>query len=361
MTTLAPLLEAFFLERLNRQRQASPNTIASYRDSFRLLLRFAERRLGKKPSDLLLADLEAPMLTAFLDSLETERKNSSRSRNARLSAIRGFLQFAATEAPEHSALIQRALAIPQKRFDRKAVEFLTQHETDALLAAPDTSIWIGRRDRALLLLAEQTGLRVSEITRLTRADVELEGPGAHVRCTGKGRKERATPLRKEIVAVLRIWLREQGGQPTDALFPSQRGGFMSRDAVEKRLHNHASKAAACCPSLAKKRVSPHVLRHTRAVRMLEAGNDSAVIALWLDMSPWKPPTSISQPTSPPRNVPWRRQPQALRPSADTGLLTNYWPSSAGSDYAASPDRNSRSPPGYAKPWVPEVGIIRQSA
>ena len=281
MSALAPLLEAFFLERLSRQRRASPNTIASYRDTFRLLLRFAEKEVRKKPSDLLLPDLKAPMITAFLDSVETERNNSPRSRNARLAAIRAFFHYAATEAPEHSALIQRALAIPQKRFDRKTVQFLTQQETDALLAAPDTSCWIGRRDHALLLLAEQTGLRVSEITRLRRADVELEGLGTHVCCMGKGRKERATPLRKETVAVLRAWLREQPGQPTDPLFPSQRGGFMSRDAVEKRVHHHTSKAAACCPSLAKKRVSPHVLRHTRAVRMLEAGIDSAVIALWL--------------------------------------------------------------------------------
>jgi len=282
MSALAPLLEAFFLVRLGKQRQTSPNTIAAYRDTFRLLLRFAEKKLGKKPSDLLLADLEAPMVTAFLDSLETERKNSPRSRNARLSAIRSFFHYVATEAPEHSALIQRALAIPQKRFDQKTVEFLTQQETDALLAAPDTSSWIGRRDHALLLLAEQTGLRVSEITRLKWADLELEGPGAHIRCMGKGRKERMTPLRKETVGVLRAWLRAQPSQPTDPLFPSQRGGFMSRDAVEKRLHKHASKAAAAsCPSLAKKRIFPHVLRHTRAVRMLEAGIDSAVIALWL--------------------------------------------------------------------------------
>jgi site-specific recombinase XerD len=281
MSALAPLLEAFFLQRLSKQRQASPNTITSYRDTFRLLLRFTEKKLGKKPSDLLLADIEAPMVTAFLDSLETVRKNSPRSRNARLSAIRSFFQYVATEVPEHSALIQRTLAIPQKRFDRKTVDFLSQQETDALLAAPDTSSWIGRRDHALLLLVEQTGLRVSEISRLTRADVQIEGPGAHVRCMGKGRKERATPLRKETVGVLRAWLREQGGQLTYPLFPSQRGGFMSRDAVEKRVHQHARKAAASCPSLVKKRVSPHILRHTRAVRMLEAGIDSAVIALWL--------------------------------------------------------------------------------
>jgi len=281
MTALAPLLEAFFLQRLSKQRQASPNTIAAYRDTFRLLLRFAEKKLGKKPSDLLFADIEAPMVTAFLDSLETERNNSPRSRNARLSAIRAFFHYVATEVPEHSALIQRVLAIPQKRFDRKTVEFLTQQQTDALLAAPDTSSWIGRRDHALLLLAEQTGLRVSEISRLTRADIQLEGPGAHVRCMGKGRKERATPLRKETVGVMQAWLKEQSCQTTDPLFPNRHGGFMSRDAVEKRLHKHASKAAASCPSIAKKRVSPHVLRHTRAVRMLEAGLDSAVIALWL--------------------------------------------------------------------------------
>jgi integrase/recombinase XerD len=281
MTALAPLLEAFFFQRLGKQRQASPNTIASYRDTFRLLLRFAEKALRKKPSDFLLADLQAPMVTAFLDSLEAERNNSARSRNARLSAIRAFFHYVATEVPEHSALIQRVLAIPAKRFDRKTVEFLTEQETDALLAAPDTSCWIGRRDRAALLLAEQTGLRVSELCRLTRSDIQIEGPGAHVRCTGKGRKERATPLRKETVAVLRTWLREQPGQPTDPLFPSQRGGFMSRDAVEKRVHKHVNKAASGCPSIDRKRVSPHVLRHTRAVRMLEAGVDSAVIALWL--------------------------------------------------------------------------------
>jgi integrase/recombinase XerD len=177
MTALAPLLEAFFFQRLGKQRQASPNTIASYRDTFRLLLRFAEKALGKKPADFFLADLEAPMVTAFLDSLEAERKNSARSRNARLSAIRAFFHYVAIEVPEHSALIQRVLAIPPKRFDRKTVEFLTQQETDALLAAPDTSCWIGRRDRAVLLLAEQTGLRVSELRRLTRADIEIEGPG----------------------------------------------------------------------------------------------------------------------------------------------------------------------------------------
>ena len=281
MSNLAPLLETFFINRLIQQRQASPNTIASYRDTFRLLLRFVQQQLGKTPSRLLLADLQAPVVTAFLDSLETERKNAPRSRNARLSAIRSFFHYAATEAPEHSALIQRVLAIPQKRFDRKTVQFLTRQETDALLAAPERSSWIGRRDHALLLLAEQTGLRVSEITHLRRADLELEGPGAHVRCMGKGRKERVTPLRKETCAVLRAWLSEQPAQPTEPLFPSSRGGFMSRDAVEKRLHKHAATGAASCPSLTNKPLHPHLLRHTRAVRMLEAGIDSAVIALWL--------------------------------------------------------------------------------
>jgi len=281
MTTLAPLLEAFFLERLQKQKRASPHTIASYRDAFRLLLRFAQQRLKKPPSELILADLDAPLISAFLDELESGRKNSVRTRNARLAAIRSFFQFAATNAPEHSAVIQRVLAIPQKRFDRKIVEFLTQQETDALLAQPDLTTWIGRRDRALLLVAEQTGLRVSELTHLKRQDVELAGPSACVRCLGKGRKQRATPLRKETVAVLRAWLKEQPDIPSDPLFPSQRGGMMSRDAVEKRIKKCAARASSTCASLGNKRVSPHVLRHSRAVRMLEAGIDSAVIALWL--------------------------------------------------------------------------------
>jgi site-specific recombinase XerD len=281
MIILAPLLEAFFLERLQNQRRASSNTIASYRDAFRLLLRFASERLGKPPSDLLLADLDAPLICAFLDYLETERNNSPRSRNARLAAIRSFFRFAALQAPEHSAVIQRVLAIPQKRFERKVVEFLTQEETDALLGATDLTTWIGRRDRALMLLAEQTGLRVSELTHLKRNDLELVGPVAHVRCLGKGRKQRTTPLRKETAAVLRAWLKEQPGDPSDPLFPSQRGGMMSRDAVEKRLKKYAALGRKNCSTLGKKRVSPHVLRHTRAVRMLEAGNDTAVIALWL--------------------------------------------------------------------------------
>ena len=281
MTRLAPLLEAFFLVRLMRQKRASPHTIASYRDAFRLLLRFAEERLQKAASDLLLADLDAPLVSAFLDHLEDGRHNCARSRNARLAAICTFFKFAATEAPEHSAVIQRVLAIPQKRFERRVVESLTQEETNALFAEPDLTTWIGLRDRALLLLAEQTGLRVSELTHLKREDVELDGPCAVVRCLGKGRKERATPLGKETVTVLRAWLREQPGIPSDPLFPSQRGGMMSRDAVEKRIKLYAARASSACPSLGKKRVSPHVLRHTKAVRMLEAGNDSTAISLWL--------------------------------------------------------------------------------
>jgi len=281
MISLAPLLEAFFLERLRKQKHVSSNTICAYRDAFRLLLRFAEARLGKPPSDLLLADLDAPLISAFLDHLETERKNSARSRNARLAAIHSFFRFAATSAPEHSGLIQRVLAIPQKRFDRKIVEFLTTEETDALLAAPDTTTWIGRRDCALMLVAQQTGLRVSELTHLKQEDVQLEGPVAHVRCLGKGRKERAIPLRKQTVVMLRAWLKEQPQDPVSPLFPSQRGGMMSRDAVEKRIKNHAARASSSCASLKKKRVSPHVLRHTTAVRLLEAGSDCSVIALWL--------------------------------------------------------------------------------
>jgi site-specific recombinase XerD len=280
MTALAPLLEAFFTERLLRQRRASPHTIAAYRDTFRLLLAFAEKRIGKPPSALLLADLDASFVSAFLDHLETERANSCRTRNARLAALHSFFRFAACREPAHAALIQRVLAIPQKRFDRKIVRFLTRPEVEALLAAPDTTTWLGRRDYALLVLTVQTGLRVSELTGLRCDDVVL-GHGAHVRCHGKGRKERATPLTRSTARVLDGWLRERQGAPADPLFPSLRGDSPSRDAVERLVAKHATTAATRCPSLKGKRVSPHVLRHTTAVDLLQSGVDRSVIALWL--------------------------------------------------------------------------------
>jgi integrase/recombinase XerD len=280
MTLLAPTLQAFFTQRLIGQRQASPHTIASYRDTFRLLLAFAQDRTGRPPSRLMLEDLDAPLIVAFLGHLEHDRNSSARTRNARLAAVHSMFRFAALAHPEHAEMIARVLAIPPKRADRPVVTFLTAPEVDALLAAPDRSTWLGRRDHALLLLTIQTGLRVSELTGLRRPDVALDR-GAHVRCFGKGRKERVTPLTKPTVAVLRAWLLDERGEPNDPLFPANHGGQLSRDAVERLLAKHAAVAAVNCPTLRQKRVSPHVLRHTSAMRLLHAGAETTVIALWL--------------------------------------------------------------------------------
>ncbi len=280
MTALAPLLEAFFIDRLLRQQQASPNTIESYRDTFRLLLTFANKLLKKAPSALLLSDIDAPFVSSFLDYLENKRKNSPRTRNNRLAAIHSLFRFIAFEEPAHSALIQRVLAIPHKRFDRNLVCFLTRTELDALLKAPDRKSWIGARDHALLLTMSQTGLRVSELINLKCEDIVLESI-AFVRCLGKGRKQRSTPLTAQTVAVLRNWLKQRGGAPDEPLFPSRRGDVLSRDAVEKLVKKHTATASEKCPTLLKKNVSPHVLRHTTAVQLLEVGTDRGVIALWL--------------------------------------------------------------------------------
>lgn len=280
MTSLAPLLEAFFTERLQRQMQVSPETIASYRDAFRLLLGFAQSRLGKEPSELLLTDLDAPFIGAFLDYLETERKNSPRTRNLRLVAIRSLFKYLALREPQHSALIQRVLAIPQKRFDRNLVTFLNPAESAAFIAAPDRTSWIGRRDHALVVVAIDTGLRVSELVNLKCEDVVLKA-GPHVQCLGKGRKQRCTPLGPRAVGVLRTWLKEHHATPSDSLFPSRRGATLSRDAVERLVAKYAAIACRTCPSLKEKRVSPHVLRHTLAVDLLRGGVDHSVIALWL--------------------------------------------------------------------------------
>ncbi len=274
------LLEAFFTDRLIRQRQASSNTIASYRDTFCLLFRFAEQHLNKIPSMLTIEDLDAPFIGAFLEHLEKDRGNSTRSRNVRLAAIHSFFKYIALQDPGHSAVIQRVLAMPTKRYARKPIDFLTRIEIKALLAAPDQNTWTGRRDRTLLHLAIQTGLRVSELIGLTIQDIVLNS-GAHVRCKGKGRKERCTPLCKELVFALRIWLRERHGQPYEALFPNARGGFLSRDGVEYILSKHITAARQKCSSLQKKHVTPHVLRHTTAMELLQHGVDRSVIALWL--------------------------------------------------------------------------------
>jgi site-specific recombinase XerD len=280
VTALAPTLEAFFTQRLAGQLQASPHTIAAYRDTFRLLLHHARARTGKKPSQLDLADLDAPAISAFLDHLEHDRGNAIRTRNARLAAIHSLFAYAALSHPEHAALISRVLAIPPKRFDRALVTYLTSAEVSVLLAAPDQATRHGRRDRALLQLAVQTGLRVSELTALRRADVHLHA-GPYVRCTGKGRKERITPLTTPTAAVLRAWLREQPGDPASPLFPGPRGRPLTRSAIEHMVTRHASTAAARSPSLAAKQVSPHTLRHTAAMQLLHAGVDTTVIALWL--------------------------------------------------------------------------------
>ncbi len=279
-TSFAGLVQAFFTDRLQRQRRASPHTVAGYRDTFRLFLRFAKQRLGKAPSKLSLTDLDAPFISAFLDHLENERGNGARSRNTRLAAIHSFFQYLSFQEPAYADQCRRILAIPSKRYERRLIEYLTPEEIDALLAAPDRTTWIGRRDRALLLVGVQTGLRVSELIGLRRSDIIL-GAGAHVRCEGKGRKQRFTPLRQEAVEVLAQWLRECPAEPTTPAFPSSRGGPLSRDAVERLVARHQRSAAQHCPSLQRKRVTPHVLRHTAAMQLLRHGIDRAVIALWL--------------------------------------------------------------------------------
>jgi len=280
MTALAPTLEAFFTGRLINEKGASAHTIAAYRDTFRLLLAFTQQRTGTPPSKLEIEDLDAPLIAAFLDHLEHDRGNSARTRNARLAAIHSMFRFAALKHPEHAALIARVLAVPTKRYDRTIISHLTSNEVDELLAAPDRSRWIGRRDHALLTVAVQTGLRVTELTSLRCQDVHL-GTGAHLTSSGKGRKHRATPLTKQTVAVLRSWLQERGSQPDEPLFSTSRGRPLSRDAIALLLTKHVMAASHNCPTLSSKTVSPHVLRHTAAMNLLHAGVDSTVIALWL--------------------------------------------------------------------------------
>jgi integrase/recombinase XerD len=280
MPSFPALLEHFFTQRLMAQRQASPHTIASYRDTFRLLLSFAQTQLHKPPSNLALTDLDAPLIGAFLNDLEKRRGVTARTRNVRLTAIRSFFRYAAYQEPAQSAHIQRVLAIPSKRQNRPLVGFLMRPEIEALLAAPDQLTWMGRRNYALLLLAVQTGLRLSEITSLRREDLVF-GTGAHVRCEGKGRKERCTPLAKPTIAVLKAWFKEPARGNAGVLFPNVRGGRLSPDAVQYLLAKHMAVARQRCPSLKQKRVSVHVLRHTAAMELLQAGVDPSVIALWL--------------------------------------------------------------------------------
>jgi len=280
VSLLAPTLEAFFSQRLITQKNASPHTIASYRDCMRLLLGFVHDTTGTAPSKLRLDDLDAAVIGAFLDHLEHDRGISVASRNTRLAAVHSLFRFAALRNPEHAALIQRVLAIPTKRSERAIVCFFTPPEVDAILASPDRSRWTGRRDHAILVVAVQTGLRVSELTGLRLQDIHL-GAGAHARCTGKGRKDRSTPLTRETVAVMRVYLAERGGTPGDPVFPGPSGAALSRDAVRRLVERHTTTAAISCPSLTSKNASPHVLRHTCAMRLLESGCDLATISLWL--------------------------------------------------------------------------------
>ena len=277
---LSSLVQEFFTEYLVNQRRASGHTIASYRDSFCLLLKYAKDQLKKSPIDMQLADLDARLISDFLAHLEKDRGLCARSRNQRLAAFRSFFRYISLYMPERIELIQQVLAIPSKRYEKKVVTFLNRDEIDSLLEAPDRKTWIGRRDHALLMVMIQTGIRVSELTGLRHQDVVL-GPGPHIRCTGKGRKERCTPLMKEMTRVLKAWLMERDYQPTDPVFPGTRGGALSTDAVQYLLAKHAATAQFSCPSLKRKRISPHVLRHTAAMQLLQAGVDRSMIALWL--------------------------------------------------------------------------------
>jgi integrase/recombinase XerD len=278
--TLPALIQQFFTDRLSAQMEASPNTIAGYRDSFRLLLRFASEQTGRAPTKLRIEDIDAAIVGDFLAHVESKRSNSARSRNARLAAIRSFFRFVAMCEPAHMLHCQRILAMPSKRYVRRTVEFLDRAEMDSLLAAPDRSTWVGRRDHVILIVALQTGLRASELISLRRCDI-VSGTGAHIRCEGKGRKQRSTPLRQETLKVLEVWLRERAGADSDPLFPTIRGAKLSRDALELIVRRHTLSASRTCPSLIGKRVSPHVLRHSTAMELLHHGVDQSVIALWL--------------------------------------------------------------------------------
>ena len=280
MTSLAPLLQAFFTDRLMTQRRASANTIAAYRDTFKLLLGYINERTGKAPSSLEISDLDADVVTGFLTHLETVRHNSVRTRNARLAAIHSLFVFAALRHPEHAGTIQRVLAIPTARVQRKIVTWLDDTETTALLAACDQTTRTGRRDHTMIALAAQTGLRISELIGLTIADIHT-GTGPHVHCLGKGRKERCTPLLPGIAAIVNVWIAEHPGAADDPLFTTSTGRPLSRDAVERRIRATANAATTACPSLAHKHVTTHTLRHTAAMRLLHAGVDTTVIALWL--------------------------------------------------------------------------------
>jgi site-specific recombinase XerD len=356
MSALAPSLQAYFTDRLIAQRAASPNTIAAYKATFRLLLGFATQRTGKAPSSLDIADLDAPLVAAFLDHLEQVRHNGVRSRNHRLAAIHSLFAYLALHHPEHGGSIQRVLAIPAKRTERNLVTYLTDDEVEALLGACDLATWTGRRDHAMFMLTVQTGLRISEVAGLTRHDVTLT-TGAHVHTVGKGRKERNTPLVGSTKAVLKAWLSEHPGVPDDPLFPTTTGTRLSSDAIERRLAHHVSLARTSCLAFGTKRVTMHTLRHTAAMRLLLAGNDITVIALWLGHEQIAT-TNIylhADMTHKQRAID-RSTPLADRRDA-TGPPTLSSPSWRRCDYADI----LRSSTTADKGVLPEVGITRTSA
>ena len=280
MSALAPTLQAFFTDRLMRQRQASSHTLSSYRDTMKLLVRFAAECRKVQPVELEISDLDSALISAFLDHREHDYGNSVRTRNTRLTAIRSLFRYAALRHPEHAEIIQRVLAIPPKRFERRLVSFLTDAEVEALLSAPDRITWVGRRDHTLIATAVQTGLRASELIGLQISDVHL-GVGPHISCLGKGRKQRITPLTTPVAAVLRSWLSEPRTQGRELVFTTRSGGMLSRDALEHRLARCVAKAITRCSSFQGKRITLHVLRHTAAMRLLRAGIDLSIIALWL--------------------------------------------------------------------------------
>lgn len=280
VANLPALLQRFFTDRLQSQLGASPHTIASYRDTFRLLLKFASGRLVREPSQMWVEDLDVRLIGTFLDHLEHSRACSPKTRNVRLAALRSFFRFVSYTEPTCSLQCQQVLAIPNKRHERSPVEFLTEKESAALVATPSPATWLGRRDRALLLVAVRTGLRNTELRTLRHRDVDL-GVGAHVRCFGKGRKTRCTPLQRDAVAVLEAWLAERPAEVNTPVFPSARGGVMSADALQRLVTRHVAKASASCSSLEGRRITPHTLRHSAAMALLRRGVDLTVIALWL--------------------------------------------------------------------------------
>ena len=357
MTALAPVLQAFFTDRLIAQRRASGHTIAGYRGTFRLLLGFAASRTGKTPSALDIADLDAPLIAAFPGHLEHQRHNTARTRNWRLAAIHSMFGYATLHHPEHAAVIQRVLAIPAKRYQRTLLTWLTEPEADALLAAPDRGTWTGRRDHTLLMLACQTGLHASELMHLTLSDVHL-GTGAHVSCLGKGRKQRITPLTTATAAILRAWLAERAGLPSQPLFPTRRGDPLSRDGLQRRLTISSVTAAQTCPTLHGKQISPHVLRHSAAMRLLAAGVDTTVIALWLGHEHVATTQIyVHADLALKEKALARTTPQHAEPAATDPPIPS-WHSSRACRLCRRRRAGSHHP---AAPPYPQVGIIRRSA